>query len=707
MDDEDGWTKVTRNQRRVRNESDVQDRRHGENSFPGVKSKITDFDKVMKASASSFFFTNFTETWDSSALWKMFKNVGNIGEFKRKLKGILIGDEKLVIHMAKFFKSKENGGAAAPIRQGFHSKHKEVRKDINHTFKESVNGPSKKIANHSFKDAILSHKSGPEPLCQLVKFEEDKSIRLQLEKCWIGNAKNFHVLQNSWDIVINNGLEGCSVKYVRGLSLLFEWSSREEARQCLNENKIWLHQWFDDLKLWEYNDISCGRLTWITIEGLPSLARSFGSVKTIISKFGKILEVGRLDFNAKVLSSVKYLVLTTRMTSICQPVDVLVNNKIYPVRVFEEQFYTSSFFYSPTTNDNKSGEEDYCFEEEFIGPTVMEEASKIPKVDSPKMDNIYENDDSISPHAFFGCSSAMGYAQTNDRSLWSNSHVDWAYSSSIGASGGIITMWDSRVFELESKISTINFLGVIGTWRGQSSKIGLLNVYVPQSSSLKEHIWSSLEHLISDTQVVWIIFGDFNMVRSMDERIGSNFDDIEANTFNNFISRTGLCDLPLGGRQFTRFDKEGKKASKLDRFLVTSGFFNMWNDADVSVLCRSVSDHCPIRLKLGLPNFGPKPFRIFDKWIGVEGFHDVVKESWASTHLSHLSSNPDIILKYKLKKLIWDIKEWTSVRIKDQNKARDDLKNKLLEWDLKAEEGHISDYDVAKKGGVAYGPRSS
>ncbi|GJU35776.1 nucleotide-binding alpha-beta plait domain-containing protein, partial [Tanacetum coccineum] len=78
LDDEDGWTKVTRNQRRVRNESDVQDRRHGENSFPGGKSKITDFDKVMKASASSFFFTNFPETWDSSALWKMFSRYGNV-----------------------------------------------------------------------------------------------------------------------------------------------------------------------------------------------------------------------------------------------------------------------------------------------------------------------------------------------------------------------------------------------------------------------------------------------------------------------------------------------------------------------------------------------------------------------------------------------------------------------------------------------------
>ncbi|KAF5472902.1 hypothetical protein F2P56_009564 [Juglans regia] len=31
------------------------------------------------------------------------------------------------------------------------------------------------------------------------------------------------------------------------------------------------------------------------------------------------------------------------------------------------------------------------------------------------------------------------------RSLWSGAHVDWVYLASIGASGGIVVMWDRRV----------------------------------------------------------------------------------------------------------------------------------------------------------------------------------------------------------------------------------------------------------------------
>ncbi|GJU05487.1 RNA-directed DNA polymerase, eukaryota, reverse transcriptase zinc-binding domain protein [Tanacetum coccineum] len=96
---------------------------------------------------------------------------------------------------------------------------------------------------------------------------------------------------------------------------------------------------------------------------------------------------------------------------------------------------------------------------------------------------------------------------------------------------------------------------------------------------------------------VWIIFGDLNVVRCQDERVGSVFDTNEANSFNDFISCAGLFDFPLGGRRFTRFDKSGKKASKLDIFLASHNFFDCWNDASVSVLCRSFSDHCPIILK--------------------------------------------------------------------------------------------------------------
>ncbi|GKA08346.1 putative RNA-directed DNA polymerase [Tanacetum coccineum] len=227
-------------------------------------------------------------------------------------------------------------------------------------------------------------------------------------------------------------------------------------------------------------------------------------------------------------------------------------------------------------------------------------------------------------------------------------------------------LWVARLtFRPNSYLHSVDryFVGVVGSWVGSSNPIGLLNVYAPQASHLKECLWSSIATLINSVNATWVVFGDFNVVRSQDERSGCYFDSSEAGVFNDFISRTGLFDLPLGGRRFTRFDKDGRKASKLDRFLVSSNFFDVWNDASVSVLCRSFSDHCPLLIKVD-----PSP-----------------------------AITPDIGLKNKLKKLRMAIKKWTFERLAAQNKDREDLSKNLLEWDIKAENGLINEADIIKR----------
>ncbi|GJV99967.1 hypothetical protein Tco_1555219 [Tanacetum coccineum] len=136
--------------------------------------------------------------------------------------------------------------------------------------------------------------------------------------------------------------------------------------------------------------------------------------------------------------------------------------------------------------------------------------------------------------------------------------------------------------------------------------------------------------------------------------------------------------------RFTRFDKDDRKASKLDRFLASYSFFDMWKDASVSVLSRSHLDHCPIMLKVGCSNYGPKPFKVFNKWIGGDNFNELVSNSWAGFQ-SNL--RPDLCLTNKLKRLRLVVKEWTFNRIAAQNNAKESLKHNLIEWDKKAKNG--------------------
>ncbi|GKG28293.1 hypothetical protein Tco_0406620 [Tanacetum coccineum] len=79
-----------------------------------------------------------------------------------------------------------------------------------------------------------------------------------LARCWTGKAKNVQVLHNAWDIIANNGLEDCTIKYVGDVSFLFEWNSKDIATRSMGENLVWMQQWFNEVKPWEDNGDSHG-----------------------------------------------------------------------------------------------------------------------------------------------------------------------------------------------------------------------------------------------------------------------------------------------------------------------------------------------------------------------------------------------------------------------------------------------------------------
>ncbi|GKC16390.1 RNA-directed DNA polymerase, eukaryota, reverse transcriptase zinc-binding domain protein, partial [Tanacetum coccineum] len=182
-----------------------------------------------------------------------------------------------------------------------------------------------------------------------------------------------------------------------------------------------------------------------------------------------------------------------------------------------------------------------------------------------------------------------------------------------------------------------------------------LNVYGPQSSSRKEALWSEIYDLTSRYNGIWIIFDDFNVVRSQDERPGSISKERDAFSFNDFISKVGLCDIQLGALE------------------------------------RIISYHCPIFLCGKSINFGPKPFKFFDAWLDHLEFPHFVRQSWL-TDSGGLSG--DVILKNKLKRLKSDLKLWADKIRNEVSQRIIDLKANLMEWDSKAELGLIRDEDV-------------
>lgn len=176
--------------------------------------------------------------------------------------------------------------------------------------------------------------------------------------------------------------------------------------------------------------------------------------------------------------------------------------------------------------------------------------------------------------------------------LWRHSELGYAQKLSAGRSGGMLLFWNKEVFNSEQILSGENYLGVLGQWKGKSSKYLLFNVYGPQLISQKRAMWSVLSNLMTNFRGVCVI-GDFNAVRRPSERCGSRFKPITTGDFNSFLLDTELIEVKQGGRRFTWVSWDGLKMSKLDRFLINRDFASEWEGATAVVGERVFSDHCP------------------------------------------------------------------------------------------------------------------
>ncbi|GKB54226.1 hypothetical protein Tco_0904979 [Tanacetum coccineum] len=82
-----------------------------------------------------------------------------------------------------------------------------------------------------------------------------------------------------------------------------------------------------------------------------------------------------------------------------------------------------------------------------------------------------------------------GLGHKAKKGLWGNSSYDYAFSSSLGNSGGILCVWEPSLFHKDNITSFDYFLAVMGTWIPTYSKLLIISVYAPQELTEKRELW--------------------------------------------------------------------------------------------------------------------------------------------------------------------------------------------------------------------------
>nr|GEZ59911.1 RNA-directed DNA polymerase, eukaryota, reverse transcriptase zinc-binding domain protein [Tanacetum cinerariifolium] len=233
------------------------------------------------------------------------------------------------------------------------------------------------------------------------------------------------------------------------------------------------------------------------------------------------------------------------------------------------------------------------------------------------------------------------------------SAFEFVHSDSVGNSGRILCVWDSKAFKK-------------------------LNAMVS-------------DYFIMNGEV--IIMGDFNEVCNKNERFGSLFNEQRARVFNSFISKTRLKDVPLGGCSFTWCHKSTSKMSKLDHFLMSKRLFRECPNFLAVTLERFLSDHRPILLRESNHDYGPSPFHFFHYWLEVEGFDKFIKDVWNEAPVD--TSNAIMNFMQKLKFTKKKIRLWNGMRQCSKNK-RLGLQQDLTDLDRIIDEGKAT-VDIVNK----------
>ncbi|GKU95341.1 hypothetical protein SLEP1_g8712 [Rubroshorea leprosula] len=106
----------------------------------------------------------------------------------------------------------------------------------------------------------------------------------------------------------------------------------------------------------------------------------------------------------------------------------------------------------------------------------------------------------------------------------------------------------SRLLDLEVRecgqgkgvFSGNGFLRIRGEWGPKKLKCHFVNVYASNDKQKKMIMWNDLRQMLMEEEGKWMITGDFNAVRSPNERKGKTGETQDIREFDDFVVSTGL-----------------------------------------------------------------------------------------------------------------------------------------------------------------------
>jgi len=282
----------------------------------------------------------------------------------------------------------------------------------------------------------------------------------------------------------------------------------------------------------------------------------------------------------------------------------------------------------------------------------------------------------------------------SSRSLWGGVDVEFSFQPSIGASGGLLPLWDSKEVAVWSSWSFEHVLVISGIFVKSGEPFVVFNVYAPCDATRQQVLWNNISvKLLSVAGQNVCIYGDFNVIRCVEERrsIGHVVTQVGSALFNQFIVDNSLIDLPLRGRRFTWFRGDGRSMSRIDRVLLSERWCMSWHGCFQLASARGLSYHCPLVLSVDEENWGPRPSWMLKCWENFASYNNFVRDKWNSFQVDGWGG---YVLKEKFKLIKLALREWHQTHSQNLPAKIATLKDRISSLDSKGESDVLLDSEV-------------
>ena len=220
-------------------------------------------------------------------------------------------------------------------------------------------------------------------------------------------------------------------------------------------------------------------------------------------------------------------------------------------------------------------------------------------------------------------------------SLWRSRFKKWIVLPAFGSAGGILIMWDVRRVTIsdtlvgEFSVSVLVSDTLVGEFSVSvlvevtgSTSWWFSGVYGLSKTCYRDRFWDELAGLSSTCGDKWCLGGDFNVVRNVQEKFNSNRNTRSMRMFDDLVRELNLKDPPLCNGQYTWSNfRQQPVCCRLDRFLVSVAWEEVFPYFRQELAVRVVSNHCPIILDSTPPSWGPIPFRFENMWLSHKSFN--------------------------------------------------------------------------------------